>query len=131
MQEFKIQTTAREEFIEITDQVQEILDKMEWGRGCLLVYCPHTTAALTINETVDPNAIEDMKNLLSKIVPRSADYTHSDGNSDAHIKSTLLGQSLTLLVEHGAMQLGTWQGLYLYEGDGPRERSIWLQFIAS
>ena len=131
MLEFKIKTNAREEIIDITHEIQSTLHKMEWGRGCLLVYCPHTTAALTINETEDTTAIEDMKHFLSKLIPRSPDFTHRGGNSDAHIKSSLLGQSLMLLVEHGTIQIGAWQGLYLYEGDGPRERDIWLQFIPS
>ncbi len=98
--------------------------------GVCVLFCPHTTAALTINENADPSVQQDIVQALAGILPREAGYRHAEGNSDAHIKASLLGPSLTVCVEGGTLALGTWQGIYLFEGDGPRSREVWVSCIA-
>ena len=130
MKTLSIPTRNREGFVDITRAVREALHDQGWQSGALLLFCPHTTAALTINEAADPSVTADMTAHLRTLVPRSQAFTHAEGNSDAHIKATLHGPSLTLFVENGELCLGTWQSVYLCEGDGPRRRSIWLQWLA-
>jgi secondary thiamine-phosphate synthase enzyme len=116
MQSFSIRTSRRNELIDITD-------------GVVLVFCPHTTAAITINEDADPSVVRDVLMQLSKIVPEGAGYSHSEGNSDAHIKSSLVGCSEMVIVEEGKLRLGTWQGIYFCEFDGPRTRQVWVKCL--
>jgi secondary thiamine-phosphate synthase enzyme len=98
--------------------------------GTVTVFVPHTTAGVTINENADPSVARDILSFTSALIPPSSDFTHAEGNSDAHIKSSLFSPSLTCLVEEGRLQLGTWQGIYFAEFDGPRRRKVWLKFIA-
>ena len=130
MQKISINTRSREGFMDITRAVRETVRAKGWRSGALLLFCPHTTAALTINEAADPSVTADMTAHLRSLIPQSPAFTHAEGNSDAHIKATLHGPSLTLFVENGELCLGTWQSVYLCEGDGPRRRSIWLQWLA-
>lgn len=131
MKELTIKTNRREEFINITNRLQAIITTSDWARGALVVFSPHTTAALTINEAADPTVTADMTAFLRHMIPQSPNFKHAEGNSDAHLKTSILSPSLMLIVEHGMIQLGTWQGVYLFEGDGPRERNVWVQFVSA
>jgi secondary thiamine-phosphate synthase enzyme len=124
LREFAIRTHCRTEFIDITSQVQEAVAEAEVSDGLCTVFIPHTTAGVTINENADPSVQRDILEMLNRMVPFDAGYTHAEGNSAAHIKSSLMGFSATLIVEGGRLQLGTWQGIYFCEFDGPRTRRV-------
>jgi secondary thiamine-phosphate synthase enzyme len=127
---FEIQTNRRNEFVEITDRVRELLERSGVQQGFCVVYCPHTTAAITINENADPDVVHDMLAWLERTIPqRQPDFRHGEGNSDSHIKSSLVGASATVLVEEGDLVLGRWQGIYFCEFDGPRRRTVHVQCI--
>jgi len=131
MESFKVKTGRRAEFVDITAQVQGIVRDSGIGEGVCHIYVPHTTAGLTINENADPAVPADIIAHLEKLVPRSGDYRHAEGNSDSHIKASMMGFSETVLVENGALVLGTWQCLYFCEFDGPRNRTVYVQVIAA
>jgi secondary thiamine-phosphate synthase enzyme len=125
-----IKTGSREEFLDITAKVREFIRSTGVERGCLVVFVPHTTAAVTINEGADPSVIKDLRNALHRLVPYGdRGYGHREGNSDAHIKASLLGSSLHLLVEGRELLLGTWQSIFFAEFDGPRQRQVWLSLV--
>jgi secondary thiamine-phosphate synthase enzyme len=126
---FTIDTTFKEQFLNITGTVREIVQRKHWENGLLHVFIPHTTAAVTINENADPSVTRDILYGLGKMVPHTG-YQHAEGNSAAHIKSSLLGASCTIAIRDRSMLLGTWQGIYFCEFDGPRNRKIQLTFIA-
>jgi secondary thiamine-phosphate synthase enzyme len=114
--------------IDITAQVQCIIKQNEIAEGMALVYCPHTTAAITINENADPDVVHDMLMTLNKIYPwTSPDYSHDEGNSAAHLKASTIGSSQLIPITKGKLLLGTWQGVYFCEFDGPRQRSFYLK----
>ncbi len=127
MQKIKVATTLNTEMIDITAQVQELVAGYKTGGSICTVFIPHTTAAVTINENADPAVRRDMLVELNKIVPQRDYFTHLEGNSAAHIKASLTGSSVTVPVANGKLMLGTWQGIYLCEFDGPREREVWIQ----
>jgi len=129
MQKISIRTSKRAELIDITGEIQDIVAKSNIKEGVCLVFCPHTTAGLTINENADPSVRKDITNALNKLVPENAGYAHSEGNADSHIKSSLFGASLTIFVRDGQLAFGTWQGIYFCESDGPRLREIWVKLI--
>ena len=129
METFEVRTSRREELIRVTSALQELVDAKGWRDGALVVYCPHTTAALTVNEAADPDVAADLVMALSRLLPREAGYKHVEGNSDSHVKTTLVGPSQMLIVSGGRIQLGTWQGVFLCEWDGPRNRKIWAQWL--
>ncbi len=131
MERISVITSARNEMVDILDQTQAALDKLAGGSksGALIVYCPHTTAAITVNEDYDPDVKRDILSKLEADIPKSGDYRHAEGNSDSHIKSSVVGVSETLIVEDGKIQLGRWQGLLFCEFDGPRTREVWLTFL--
>lgn len=132
MEAFDIQTTRRTEFVEITDRVRQALRRTDIQRGICIVYCPHTTAAITINENADPDVVHDMLAWLNRTIPKEQpDFRHGEGNSDAHIKSSLVGASATVLVENGDLVLGRWQGIYFCEFDGPRTRRVQVQCLGA
>ncbi len=131
MDDIHISTHSRTEMIDITRQVQALVNKSGISDGMCVVFVPHTTAAVTINENADPAVIRDMLAELDKIVPLQDGYSHSEGNSAAHIKSSLTGCSQTVLIENGTLQLGTWQSLFFCEFDGPRKRKVWVKIIES
>lgn len=112
--------------IDITDQVQQVVKEEHLDEGFLIVYVPHTTAGITINEGADPDVQQDIIDTLEQLVPENRSYHHSEGNSDAHIKASLLGSSATVLISNGRLVLGTWQHIFFYEGDGPRHRTVYL-----
>ncbi|HSV32344.1 MAG TPA: secondary thiamine-phosphate synthase enzyme YjbQ [Atribacteraceae bacterium] len=123
--EILITTRAREEFVNITSRVAEIVSTSQQPEGLCYIHVPHTTAGITINENADPDVTVDILEGLRRIVPASG-YLHGEGNSPAHIKASLVGTSLVVMVEKGRLQMGTWQGIYLCEFDGPRQRRVWI-----
>jgi len=129
MDVLQIRTRDREELVDITSQVASLVREKGWQDGVLLLFCPHTTGAVTINESADPAVARDITVNMRKLVPRSGDYRHMEGNSDAHIKSSLFGPEQLLIVENGQVQLGTWQGIYFCEFDGPRSRKLWVRWL--
>jgi secondary thiamine-phosphate synthase enzyme len=129
MEDIHISTHNCTEMIDITRQVQALVHKSGISDGMCVVFVPHTTAAVTINENADPAVIQDMLAELSKIIPLQNGYRHSEGNSAAHIKSSLTGCSQTVLIENGTLQLGTWQSLFFCEFDGPRKRKVWVKMV--
>lgn len=124
MIEIAVKSGKRSELIDITPLVQEAVSKSGVKEGLCTVYCPHTTAAITINENADPNVKRDIIEALKRLVPENAGYSHAEGNSDAHIKSSLMGNSRTILVQSGKPLLGTWEGIFFAEFDGPRTRKL-------
>jgi len=124
---FHVRTGSTVEFVDITDRVRDIISRSKVTEGMCTVFVPHTTAAVTINENADPDVVRDMIMELEKIVPASDNYSHAEGNSAAHIKSSLMGVSETLLVDDGRPVLGTWQGIYFCEFDGPRNRKVYVK----
>ena len=115
--------------IRLDGRVNEVLRARSWKDGLLLLFCPHTTAALIVNEAADPDVARDIVAFLRRRIPRDEGFAHSEGNSDAHVKASLIGPDLTMMVEDGRVLLGTWQGVYFYEGDGPRSREVWMKFL--
>lgn len=125
--ELRVATSAREVFVDITAQIQQAVSTH--GPECdgmIHLFVPHTTAGVTINEGADPSVAHDIIAGLARLIPRSAGYRHAEGNSDAHIKTCLLGNQLSVPVEKGRLHLGTWQSVYLAEFDGPRTRKVWV-----
>jgi secondary thiamine-phosphate synthase enzyme len=130
LETFQVRTTRRTEFVELTAQVRQALRRTSLRQGACVVYCPHTTAAITINENADPDVVHDMLAWLNRVIPQQqAEFRHAEGNSDAHIKTSLVGSSATVLIEDGDLVLGRWQGVYLCEFDGPRTRNVHVQMI--
>ncbi len=125
---FSVTTNKKNELVDITDKIESLVEKAGISDGSVVVFSPHTTAAITINENADPDVVHDVLLMLSELVPHSnKGYQHSEGNSDAHVKSSLVGCSETVLISSGKMKLGTWQGIYFCEFDGPRSRTVNVQ----
>ena len=125
---FNVSTNRRCQMIDITDKVQSALEKTGANEGQVTVYCPHTTAAITINENADSDVIHDVLMTLEELLPKNRKgYRHGEGNSDSHVKSSLVGCSENILIENGRLVLGTWQGIFFCEFDGPRSRKVILQ----
>jgi len=120
----KVKTKSRTQFVDVTSQVQDVVRSSGIAHGLCMLYVPHTTAAVTINESADPSVKSDILMVLNEIVPWKANYRHMEGNSPAHIKSTLVGASELITVENGRLALGTWQGIFFCEFDGPRTRKL-------
>ncbi len=131
MHELRVSTPQREAMVDITAQVRDVVAVHQWRSGMVVLFCPHTTAGLTINEAADPSVARDILTTLRRLVPVQGDYQHSEGNSDAHVKASLMGADARLLVEAGQLLLGTWQGVFLAEFDGPRTRKVWVQWQES
>lgn len=131
METIHIKTSARCRLVDITDDVNHRLAANGWSDGILLIFTPHTTAGITINENADPDVRSDMTMFLNRLIPNLSEFKHDEGNSDSHIKSTLTGASETVIVENCRLKLGKWQGIYFCEFDGPRNREIWLKFISA
>lgn len=127
-----LQTHVRSEMIDVTSRVQAIVTKHGVTDGYVIVYVPHTTAAVTINENADPDVKSDMLKKLETLIPkREPYYQHAEGNSDSHVKTSLVGNSITVLIEAGELVLGRWQGIYFCEFDGPREREMKVKVFSS
>lgn len=130
-QEISVSTRSRTDLIDVTRLVAESVSRMGLREGVVTVFVPHTTAGITINEHADPNVVGDLMNTLDRLVPWSARYRHSEGNAAAHIKASLMGSSVQVIVSSGRLQMGRWQGIFLCEFDGPRERRIWIEGTAA
>ena len=128
-EKFSIKTNNKIEFIDITTKIQNIVKKIDLKSGLVEIYIPHTTAAVTINENADPDVTADIKKEINKIIPLEDNYAHLEGNSAAHIKSSLFGVNQSVIVKDKKLLLGTWQGIYFCEFDGPRSRKIYLKFF--
>ncbi len=127
---FTVATREKRAMLDITAQVQRAVHESGVQEGVCFVFCPHTTAALALNENWDPTVEQDALLALQTLVPQQLPYRHAEGNSPAHITSLLLGNSHAVLVEGGQLRLGTWQGVFLVELDGPRQRQIWVKVVA-
>jgi len=131
MHTFRLSTSSPDEMVNISAQIQHLVTQSGVKRGLCLVCAPHTTAGIAVQEGFDPDVSRDILAHLEHLVPREGDYKHAEGNSDAHIKALLTGSSQTLPVEYGKLQLGRWQAVFFCEYDGPRERTVWVQIVAS
>lgn len=129
--EISVQTRREQEFIDITDRVEKAVRELGLTAGACVLYVPHTTAGVTVNETADPAVKEDVLGALQRLVPASLDYQHVEGNAHSHIQASLVGSSALVAVENGRLLKGTWQGVLFGEFDGPRERSVWIQPFAA
>ena len=125
----RIQTTKPQQFIDITRQVADEVKKSDVRNGIAVIYVTHTTAGVTINENADPDVVRDMISALDKTYPVHGEYLHIEGNSHAHIKASLMGASCTVIIKDGKLLLGTWQGIYFCEFDGPRNREFYVKII--
>lgn len=128
-EKLSIKTNEKVEFIDITNKIQNIVKKSDLENGLVQIHIPHTTAAVTINENADPDVIADIKKEINKIVPFDDNYAHLEGNSAAHIKSSLFGVDQNIIIENSKLLLGTWQAIYFCEFDGPRNRNIYLKLL--
>ncbi|MBU1692820.1 MAG: secondary thiamine-phosphate synthase enzyme YjbQ [Verrucomicrobia bacterium] len=126
MESFSVSTRRRTDFVDITRQVEAAVSALGLREGVVTVFIPHTTAGITINEHADPDVMADVETALERLVPWRGDYAHAEGNAAAHVKASLLGSSVRVLVSGGRLRLGTWQGIFLCEFDGPRTRTVWV-----
>ncbi|MBN2364653.1 MAG: YjbQ family protein [Calditrichaeota bacterium] len=129
LKKLNISTHSQTEFLDITGRVRDVLKESGVNSGLCQVFIPHTTAGVTINENADPSVQRDILKELNKVIPFDDNYAHSEGNSAAHIKSSLMRVSLAVIIDGGSLQLGTWQGIYFCEFDGPRSRKVWVKLI--
>ncbi len=129
MEKISVVTDKRIQLIDITDKISELAYKKGWKDGVLLLFVPHTTAGITINEGADPAVRRDIEDTLAQLIPYRGHYRHMEGNSDAHIKTTLTGNASMVILEEGKLALGTWQAIFYCEYDGPRSRSLWVQYL--
>lgn len=127
--EYSVKTKKAQEFVDITDLVEEAVIKSGVRDGIAIVFVPHTTAGVTINENADPDVVYDIISGLNKTYPEKNGYLHIEGNSHAHIKASLMGSSCTVIIENGSLKMGTWQGIYFCEFDGPRNRKVYIKII--
>ena len=130
METIIVKTDRRTQLVDVTAQVQKLVSASKISQGTCCLYVPHTTAAVTINECADPDVARDIEGALDRLVPATGPYRHSEGNSDSHVKSVLVGASQTLFVEHGKLALGRWQGIFFCEFDGPRERRLHVKVVS-
>jgi len=128
---FDVSTASKSQMIDITGQVSGMVDKSDVKNGVCFVFVPHTTAGITINENADPDVIKDILMLLNEKAPwEHSSYRHGEGNSAAHIKASMMGSSVSVIVRNGNLQLGTWQSVFFCEFDGPRNRKVWVKIIS-
>ncbi len=128
--ELIINSSSRVEFIDITSKVTQIIKESNIGDGICHIFVPHTTAAITINENADSSVIEDIMKKIQDLIPEVEKYyTHIEGNSDAHIKSSIVGTSINVFISNNKLKLGTWQGIFFCEFDGPRQRKVWIKIF--
>jgi len=128
--ELSVSTQRRTQFIPISGQITGLIEKQGWRDGVVTVFVPHTTAGITINENADPDVARDMEWFSDQLVPRSTQFRHAEGNSDSHLKASFYGCSLQVIIREGRPWLGTWQGIYFCEFDGPRQRKVYAAFIS-
>jgi len=131
MQTLIVKTDRRTQLLDVTPQVQKAVAESKIAEGICYLYVPHTTAGIAINECADPDVARDVEGALDRLVPKAGPYRHSEGNSDSHVKSVLVGGSQVVFVENGKLALGRWQGIFFCEFDGPRERRLQVKIVAS
>ena len=131
MEKFTVRSTDHTSIIDITQQIQSIVTASGIKNGICYVFIPHTTAGISINENAEPDVKSDILKEINKVIPFKDSYRHMEGNSAAHIKSSLFGNTETIFLENGRLQLGTWQGIFFCEFDGPRTRQVWIKLIPS
>ena len=129
LEKIKVDTQKRCQLVDITNQIKKVIVKQKIKEGILHIFCPHTTAAVTVNENYDPSVQTDISETLSKLIPHHAGYAHTEGNADAHIKAALMGSSRILFIQNSKIAFGSWQGIYLCEFDGPRTREVWIKVL--
>lgn len=125
----ELETDQHQEFVEITDKIQKKIEESKVLEGVAVVYCPHTTAGITINENADPDVVWDMLDAFNSTFPVQSNYKHFEGNSHAHIKSSILGNEKNIIISDGQLLLGRWQGIYFCEFDGPRKRKVFIKIL--
>jgi secondary thiamine-phosphate synthase enzyme len=130
MREIQVRTGGRTDFVDLTGEVQGAVSDLGVTEGAVVVFNPHTTAAVTINEGADPDVVRDMAAALDRIVPWHDGYRHAEGNAAAHIKASMFGSSVTVIVAEGKLRLGTWQKIWFCDFDGPRQRRVWVRALA-
>jgi secondary thiamine-phosphate synthase enzyme len=128
--EMSVSTNRRTQFVPISRQISGLAELHGWRDGILTLFVPHTTAGITINENADPDVARDMEWFSDRLIPQSQDFRHAEGNSDAHLKASFYGSSVQVIVRDGRLWLGTWQGIYFCEFDGPRQRKVNAAFMA-
>ncbi len=126
---FSVPTSSRCQLVDVTSDVQKIVSESKIRDGIVVAFVAHTTAGITINENADPDVKQDILMHLEKLIPQSREFRHGEGNSDSHIKASTLGSSVTIIISNGRMNLGTWQGIFFCEFDGPRTRKVWIKVI--
>ncbi len=129
--QYSIKTNKEQEIIDITNLINKAVKQSGVKDGCVIVYCPHTTAGITVNENTDPDVSRDIIMSLNKVFPTVGDYRHFEGNSHAHIKSSLMGVEKSFIINESQLLLGTWQGVYFCEFDGPRSRKVYVKVISN
>lgn len=129
MTEVSVKTSAHSQFVNLDRRVQEIVTKSGVSEGICVVFVPHTTAGITINENADPDVVRDMTMILDRVVPWEGGYAHAEGNSAAHVKASMMGNSVQVIIHKGRLQFGTWQSIYFCEFDGPRSRMVWVKIL--
>ncbi len=125
--EIPVKSRSRKEFVNITNEVQNAVSKSGIKDGVCYIFVPHTTAGITINEAADPDVVKDIRQQLDMIAPADGNYRHAEGNADAHIKASIIGSSQVVFIENSKLKLGTWQGIFFCEFDGPRTRKVWVK----
>lgn len=130
MKEITVRTQAQCQLVNIDSPVQEVVSESGVQEGVCLVFVPHTTAGITINENADPDVVSDMKQVLADLVPWAGDYAHAEGNTAAHVKASMMGFSVSVPIRGGHLAFGTWQSIYFCEFDGPRTRKAWIQILS-
>lgn len=129
LKKIEVNTSRRVEFVDLTSIVRQTVTESGIKNGICVVYVPHTTCGVTINEHADPDVVADIIEKLGELVPRNGRYAHVEGNSDAHIKASIVGCSQTIIIQDGKLLLGTWQGIFLCEFDGPRRRNVYIKVV--
>lgn len=127
--QFEVKTSARTQMIDMTGEINKFVAESGVKEGLAVIHIPHTTAAVTINENADPDVQKDMTRFMDRLIPNESWFAHGEGNSDSHIKSSLFGCSQTVIIEKGRLMLGTWQGIYFCEFDGPRTRKVFVKIV--
>lgn len=123
----RVKTSRRTQLVDVTEEVQKAVEELQAVSGICHVFVPHTTAGVMINEHADPDVATDLEGVFDRLVPHKGSYRHAEGNTDSHAKAVMVGSSVTVFVDNGKLELGTWQGIFLCEFDGPRERKIWVR----
>ncbi len=131
METFRVKTSRRTQLVDVTRQVEKAVEEAGTKDGFCYVFVPHTTAGVMINEHADPDVASDLEGIFDRLVPHKGPYRHAEGNTDSHAKTVMTGSSPVVFVEGGKLALGTWQGIFLCEFDGPRERKVWVKVIAA